>query len=162
MTSPLPVLRLIASAVYLFFVGVTLFLAFYPHKIFARSLLLVISILVQFLALCTYRPLLSNIMSAVSFSGVFYVHWNLKTDNICRLVLNKFYSICERCREEVLYDHLLCRLIRVNGKLCILFSYKMTSSSSSIEFKVSALCLTKLFGKGFLVQQLSFLCFSGV
>jgi hypothetical protein len=51
-------IRLLATGVYLFFLVLTMFLAFYPHKIFARGLLLVISIAIQFLALCKC-PILS-------------------------------------------------------------------------------------------------------
>jgi hypothetical protein len=56
-------IRLLATGVYLLFLVLTMFLAFYPHKIFARGLLLVISIAIQFLALCKCpilsRPILS-------------------------------------------------------------------------------------------------------
>ena len=48
----LKITRLIATGVYLFFVGLTLFLAFYPQKILARGFLMLLSIVVQFLALC--------------------------------------------------------------------------------------------------------------
>ena len=53
-TSSILIHRFISSGVYLFFLGLTLFLAFYPHKILFRGLLLVTSITVQFLALCKY------------------------------------------------------------------------------------------------------------
>jgi len=46
--------RLVTTGVYLFFLGFTLFLAFYKHYIPARGLLLLFSICAQFLALSWY------------------------------------------------------------------------------------------------------------
>ena len=65
--------RFISSGVYLFFLGLTLFLAFYPHKILFRGLLLVTSITVQFLALCKYCVLSAVYMSVCLLCGVCFV-----------------------------------------------------------------------------------------
>lgn len=46
--------RAIATFIYFFFMGLTLFLAFYPNYIPIRMLLLVVTILCQFLALSWY------------------------------------------------------------------------------------------------------------
>lgn len=46
--------RMVSTAVYIFFLGLTLFLAFYPKPIVLRMLWLVLSILCQFLALVWY------------------------------------------------------------------------------------------------------------
>jgi hypothetical protein len=53
-TPPLPQHRLVSTGVYLFFMGLTLFLAFYKESIPARVLWLVISIICQFFALAWY------------------------------------------------------------------------------------------------------------
>lgn len=46
--------RLVSTGIYLFFMGLTLFLAFYPKEVVARLLWLVLSIMCQFLALVWY------------------------------------------------------------------------------------------------------------
>ena len=46
--------RLVSTGIYLFFLGLTMFLAFYKHYIPARRLLLLMSICAQFMALSWY------------------------------------------------------------------------------------------------------------
>jgi hypothetical protein len=58
----------VATGIYLFFMGLTLFLAFFPKDIPARLLWLVLSIFCQFLALMwyslSYIPFARDIMKA--------------------------------------------------------------------------------------------------
>ena len=46
--------RVVATSIYFLFIGITLFLAFYPGYIPVRLLWLILSILLQFIALCWY------------------------------------------------------------------------------------------------------------
>ena len=73
--------RAVATSIYFGFIGITLFLAFYPDYIPVRLLWLVISILLQFIALCWY-----------TLSGIPYAR------DIAKACLRE--ACCKRCCVE--------------------------------------------------------------
>lgn len=83
--------RLLATGVYLFFLVLTMFLAFYPHKIFARGLLLVISIAIQFLALCKCLFWVHRLFNIIIIPvDCYYYFWYYS------LLVTIFIIICDR------------------------------------------------------------------
>jgi hypothetical protein len=91
--------RLVATGIYLFFMGLTLFLAFYPGDIPVRIMWLVFSIFCQFLALVWYT------MSYIPFARQIAI--NICQQTCCKdvCVPQQVRALCRGIFPVIVYDY---------------------------------------------------------
>lgn len=111
------VCRLVATGIYLFFMGLTLFLAFYKGDIPVRLLWLVLSIFCQFLALIWYT------LSYIPFARE--IAYNMCHQTCCK-------GLCPAQVSTLCMGTLCCQLTTIFGIL--LFRRRMTVSGRSCKW----------------------------